>query len=136
MALTADRNTRSKGTPGAQYKIAVKASTIIYEGSIVAVAGATGYAEPAADTAGQIVQGVCMEQADNSDGAAGDIEVTVRKGTFYVTNNGTNPVVQATIGDDVHIQDDQTVRISGSVNSIVAGKVESFDSGGVWIRIS
>jgi len=128
-ALTKDRNTRS-AWKGRALSLKVKAATTIYKGALVAVEAATGYAVPAGDTAGHIVVGVCQGIADNAAGANGAIEVEVHTGVFAVNNNGTNPAVQASVGDDAHVTDDNTIRISGSTNSIVAGKIQGIDADG------
>lgn len=131
-ALTADRNTAAK-TTGRRIALKVKAATKIFAGSLVAVEAATGFAVPAGDTVGHQVMGRACGQADNSAGANGAIEVLVEKGVFKWVN-GAAPAVQATIGDDIMVQDDQTVRIT-STNSIVAGKCDSIDpDGGVWVH--
>lgn len=130
-ALTADRNTAAK-TLGRRISLKVKAATKIFAGSIVAVEAATGWAVPAGDTVGHQVVGRAESQVDNSTGANGDKEVVVHKGVFK-WNNGAAPVVQATIGDTVMVQDDNAVRIT-STNSIPAGVADSIDvDGGVWV---
>lgn len=132
-ALTADRNTVSLWK-GRSIPLKVKASTRIRKGALVAV-DATGFAIPAGDTAGHIVKGIATEDTDNSTGASGDKTVVVDTGVFLVDNNGTNPIVQATVGSNAQVQDDHTVRASGSVNSIVAGKVEFIDATSLQVAI-
>lgn len=132
-ALSTDRNTPRKGILR-QVAYPVKASTVIYGGSIVAI-DATGYAVPAADAANLKVVGVADERADNSAGASGAIDCKVIHGTFKVANNGTNPVVQATVGAAPQIADDQTVRASGATNANTAGIVDRLEADGVWITV-
>ncbi len=124
-ALTADRNTINRGA-GRIMEIPVAASTTIYAGGGVCVL-ATGYAVPAADTAGHITMGVAATAADNSAGSAGDINVLVyQEGTFEFVAAGQT---QANVGDLVYWSDDQTVADAGTTtNDIPAGKIVKFIS--------
>lgn len=134
MALTRDRNTQRRWD-GRSIVLKVKAATTIYAGGLVAV-DSTGYAVPAADTAGHKVAGIADDFVDNSAGASGDERVTVRTGVFKLANNGTNPVIQTTVLAACQVADDQTVRASGGTNSIVAGVVQEIDpDGGIWVMV-
>ncbi len=127
-ALTKDRDTRS-AWKGRAKSLKVKTATRIFKGAIVAVEAATGFAVPAGDTAGHIVMGISQEDVNNT-GADGALNVEVHTGVFALTNNGTNPAVQASVGDPAHVTDDNTIRVAGSTNSIVVGTVESIEPDG------
>jgi hypothetical protein len=132
-ALTKDRNAISLWK-GRAVVLKVKTNVKIFKGSLVAV-DATGFALPAADAAGQKVIGIAQAIADNTGGADGAIEVVAEKGVFLVVNNGVNPAVQASIGSAAHVQDDQTIRVAGSVNSIVAGVIDFIDATSLQVGI-
>lgn len=133
-ALTKDKNVERRHTQRV-IALKVKTNTVIYQGALVAV-DATGFAVPAADAANQKVVGIALENVNNNPGADGAKTVKVQKGQFKVVNNGTNPIVQATVGGNALVVDDQTVRASGAANSIVAGVVDEIDADGVWINIA
>ncbi len=134
-ALTKDKNVNSKET-GRSIAVQVAASTQIFAGAMVS-ANATGFAIPAADTAGTVVMGIAEEAGDNSSGADGDIEIRIRKGTFELLTLGT-VVDQADVGRAVFVSDDQNVEKTGGVaNNIKAGLLDSLDTetGNPWVRI-
>ena len=114
----------------------VAASTLIEAGKMVAV-NATGYAVEASDAAGITVIGIAEETIDNSSGADGDLTVLVqRKQAFKLKNSGTAAVTQATIGDSVYVEDDETVALAaGPTNDIIAGTCLGVESDGVWVEI-
>jgi hypothetical protein len=132
-ATTTDRNTPRK-VIYREVAYPVKAATKINGGTIVAV-DATGYLVPAADAAGLKVVGCSDEGVDNTAGASGALECKVLHGVFKFANNGTNPVVQATVGSAPQIADDQTVRASGATNAITAGIVDRVESDGIWLSV-
>jgi len=132
MALTADRNTVARD--GNQITLAVAAGTIIYAGALVA-RNAAGNAVPASNTAGLAVVGMAEAQVDNSAGAAGDLNVTVRRNrVFRFTNSGTSALTIADIGANAIVEADDIVA-KAATNSIVAGKIMDVDAGGVWIEV-
>lgn len=117
-------------TPEVEGKIVnipVKAATTIYGGTLVAINTTTGHAEPAADAANLKVIGVAQADADNASGSAADIDVTVKRGVFGLSNDGTNPVSVVDLFQDVYVKDDQTVDDDGGTNNIVAGKLWKMD---------
>jgi len=132
-ATTADRNTAQKKLLR-EVAYPVAASTTIPGGVLVAL-NAGGYLINAADAASITVVGVSFERIDNSAGANGALECKVLKGSFKFFNNGTNPVVQGTVGKQPQIADNQTVRASGATNDIKAGVVDRLESDGVWLWI-
>lgn len=115
--LTKDRNTVRKD--GIEVAYPVAASTKIYAGSQVCI-NTSGYAVPAADTAGYKFVGVAQEYVDNSAGANGDLTVRVRrKGSFEFAGAGFT----VTDVDKVcFASDDQTVALS-TTNSVVVGRI-------------
>ena len=117
----------------------VAASTIIYNGSIVAVFTATapsnqGGATPAADAVNIRIIGMAIEQQDNSGGAFGAKEI-----------NCIAPVaarfdaVETTYlapGSMLYVVDDHTVGDAPGTNSIKAGVcLQRISSTEVWIYI-
>ena len=133
MALTADRNTPYRN--GEFLNIGVAGSTKIYAGAMVAK-NTSGYALPAADTAGLIVMGRSEEQVDNSSGSNGDENITIRRNeAFKFKNSTTNAVTIAEIGKDIFVEDDETVSKEPGTNSIIAGKCIDVESDGVWVFI-
>lgn len=129
-----ERNTPYKD--GELLNFAVAASTKIEAGKMVSV-GADGYAIEAADAASTIVIGVADETVDNSAGADGALSVRVRRGkVFKLKNSATNPAVQASVGSDIYVEDDETVAVAaGPTNDIVAGVCLGVESDGVFVAI-
>lgn len=131
MALSADRLTSYREGVELEYK--VYQSVKIYAGSLVCV-NSSGYAIPAADAAGNVLIGVALEQADNSSGSSGDINVRVRaNGTFEFA---ATSISQAHVGDLMYVVDDQTIDETTPGNSVVAGiltKYVSTTKG--WVKI-
>ncbi len=124
-ALTKDRNTPNKEL-GRSISLRMLANAHIFGGSQVCL-GATGFAIPAADVAtGTKVIGVADEEVDNTGGADGDARVLVRKGVFGFVNDGN--VVQADIGADAMVEDDQTVtNAATATNDKIAGTIDDID---------
>ena len=132
-ALAKDRN-----TPERDGKFLVRdaaAAKKFFAGSLVAL-DASGNATPGAVATTLIGAGRCDEYVDNSAGAAGDVEVKIRKGTFRFGNSAAaDEITAAEIGDDCYIVDDQTVaKTDGTATRSVAGKIADVDSDGVWVR--
>jgi hypothetical protein len=103
--------------------IGVIASDIIYEGAAVGDNGA-GYARPL--SGGDKFLGFALEKADNSSGAAGDINVEVRRqGVIVLSVSGA---VITDVGQPVYATDDDTfsfIKTSGSFVGLVKRFVES-----------
>ncbi len=127
-ALTQGRNTARRD--GDIFEVPVAASTIIYDGAMVARNG-DGNAVPAADTAGLVVIGRAEARADNSGGAAGAITVTVRSGVFAWSHGG---LTRADLGKVVYATDDQTVA-TASANKAPAGILVDVTSDGAWVKV-
>lgn len=132
-ALAADRNTQRKD--GTLIPAQVVADDCIYGGALVAV-NAAGYALPGSDTAGLIFHGVADARADNTGGAAGDIDVVVRRKGVFLFAMGT-AITIANVGDTVYLVDDQTVDLAANTtNDIKCGTiVEYYSTTQAWIDI-
>jgi hypothetical protein len=131
-ALAADRTTIRREEENISLPVA--AAKTMYLGAL-AVTDASGNAEPGTTATGKTVQGrVSVETIDNSAGAAGDLNVEIRRGIFKWANSGSDPVTAANVGDTVYIEDDQTVAATGTGKS-AAGIMEELDAdGGVWVN--
>lgn len=114
----------------------VAASTHIYQGSIVALNSA-GYLVPASADASLHIVGVAQVEADNSPGAAGDIDCSVERGAFYFANgSSTAAIVEGDIGRVVYAADDQTLsRINTSGTLPAIGKVLGVDDSKVIVEV-
>jgi hypothetical protein len=132
-ALAADRNTPLKD--GEIIAVPVATGVKIYAGALVA-ASATGFATPGATATTLTYLGRAEAQADNTTGANGAISVQVRRNkAFKFANLGADLVVQADLGKNCYIVDDQTVaKTSGGGTRSVAGKVLGVESDGVWVE--
>ncbi len=132
-ALTKDRNTLNKEL-GRSILVPVAATTQIFAGAMVA-RNATGFAVPAADTAGLKVVGVADEGVDNDPGADGDLSIIVRKGVFGFTTLGT-VIDQADMGNEVFVSDDNNLEKTGGVsNNIRAGTLDAIEGSQFYIKI-
>lgn len=132
MALTKARNTIEQGENIIVLK--VKASTKIYEGSIVAVEG--GYAVPGKKATGLVAAGRAEEFVDNTGtgGTNGARSIRVKRGVFLFENDITNPVTEAHMLGICYILDDETVT-GLDVGASEAGKVLGFDGDQVIVEI-
>jgi hypothetical protein len=132
-ALTADRNTPTKGEPELR-ELPVKAATTIYAGALVCL-DASGWAVPGATATTLVAIGRAEEKVANS-GANGALNVKVRRGVFRFGNSASGDLIARTeIGKDCYIVDDQTVaKTNGSSTRSVAGKVYDVDAIGVWVE--
>lgn len=127
MALTADAPIKPLEGDLADYPVA--ASTKIYEGALVGIAAATGYAINLLANTTDFFAGVAYRQCDNSGGAAGDKKVRVRRGNYgklYVQVAVTG-ATQAGVGDTVYATDENTFTMTASTNKPV-GKLAYFES--------
>ena len=131
-ALAKDRNTpRSEGE---FISASVAAAVTIYAGALVA-RPAAGHAAPATEAANLVALGRAEERADNSSGAAGDINVRIRRGTFRWANSAADKIAAADIGGDAWIVDDQTVAKTHNSNArSKAGRIVGVDAEGVWVE--
>jgi len=111
---------------GDQAEYDVIASDIIYEGAAVGLVTASGHARPL--TSADRFVGFAIKKADNEDGAAAAINVTVRKkGVVKLSVSGA---VITDVGQPVYAQDDNSfsfVKTSG----VFIGFVKQYVSSGV-----
>lgn len=128
-ALDADRNTPRRS--GDRLNLPAAAAKKFYAGAIVA-RDAAGNATPGATAADILGMGRCKEQVDNTNGAAGAVQVVIEKGIFHYANSVADPVVVSDIGNNCYIVDDQTVSHTDN-NQSVAGIVFDVDANGVWV---
>ena len=128
---TAARNIqRAIGSGGYLGTHPVVASDIIYEGSAVGIVKASGHARPL--TLPDRFAGFAKEKANNSAGAAADIDVEViRKGVVTLTIAG---VVITDVEQPVYATDDNTFTMSpvstADVSAVYIGDVIRWDSSG------
>ena len=101
--------------PGDLSAYPVVATDVIYEGAAVGEDG-SGYSRPL--VAGDAFQGFAIEQADNSDGSAGDIDVTVRtKGKIQLPIAAIG--ITANDRAAVYASDDDTFTLTAASNSLI-----------------
>lgn len=133
MALSADQNTPE--IEGKLFSYPVLTGVKCYAGGI-AVLDASGWCKPAVTAAGLVAVGRFDEQVDNTLGASGDLNVTVREGTFRFNNSAdADLITKAEIGDTCFLVDDATVAKTSAANTrSVAGYIRQVDSDGVWVQ--
>lgn len=132
-ALAADRTTPYRD--GKEFAFPVAASTKIFAGAIVAL-NASSLAVKGATATGLIAVGVAIEQADNSAGGNGAINVKVRRGLWLMGNSASSDAIAlADVGATCYIVDDQTVaKTDGSSARSAAGTVRDVNASGVWVE--
>jgi len=122
--------------------VPVAAGALIYAGALVVLAG--GYAEPGTAATGLVAIGRAEHQANNVSGAAGAINIRVRRGVFLWTNSpaGADLIAEANIGEPCYILDDNTVAltsapVSGAATRSVAGRIYDIDpqTGNPWVEV-
>ncbi|MBN7785142.1 hypothetical protein JYP51_09440 [Ponticoccus gilvus] len=128
MTALAKNTPRTRVGNGQRFVDPVAAATRLFAGAMVAL-DASGNAIPAIPAA-TAMRGVSIEEADNSDGAAGDVSVPIERGPFLVANDGT--LDRTDIGSDVYVIDDNTV---GAAGTLVAGKCLDVNDLGVVVEI-
>lgn len=144
VALAADRaipGTLEKASfLGMQHELGVGGGEVIFQGALCVV-DATGFVAPGTVATTLVAVGSALEGADNTAGADGDINVKIRSGIFKYVNDAGTPVVQADVGTDCFILDDQTVSGDPTARSR-AGMVYKLDvaadvgGAGVWVAIA
>ncbi|APE43650.1 hypothetical protein BOO69_09655 [Sulfitobacter alexandrii] len=125
--LTKNRTTAELASGGKQLSDPVAADTKIFLGAMVGL-DAAGNAVPAAP-ATPVMRGVASAEADNTDGAAGAIAASTKRGTFLFNQTGLD---RTDIGSDVYVADDNTVAATGT---LVAGKLIQIEAAGAWVEI-
>jgi hypothetical protein len=111
-ALTKDRATPYRD--GIEIEFPVAANSKIYAGSLVC-ANTSGYAVPAADTAGLKFLGVALEQVDNTGGANGAKKVRVRRSGAFEFD--ALSITQAMVGSSMYVMDDHTIDDASGPNA-------------------
>lgn len=130
-ACTEDRRTTYR--EGLELEFPVKAATLIYAGSMVAVDN-TGYAVPAGNTAGHKLVGIALEQVNNAAGANGGVSVRVR--TAGAFEFGAVAIAQTNLGADMYVVDDQTFDKTDPGQGIKCGKLVKYSAATKgWIKI-
>ncbi|MBD1220591.1 hypothetical protein IC789_15280 [Acinetobacter seifertii] len=120
--------------------VPLKAGAVVLVGTF-ALVDDTGFAvaSTAAIAATQKVVGAWDGSADNTTGEDGDVLATARrKKQFLFRNSKTDPVTQAQFGEDVFVEDNQTVAKTTGAGLPVAGKCMGFDTqftDCVWVEI-
>jgi hypothetical protein len=103
----------------------VIASDIIYAGAAVGENSSTGTARPL--VAGDNFMGFCLEQADNSTGAASAINVKLQyAGVVKLSVTGVSSTAQ--YGDAVYASDDDTFTTASTGNTQI-GKLKRWITG-------
>jgi hypothetical protein len=124
--LAKDKPRQYENTGGhpAYNEIPAIATDIIYNGAAVGESSSTGTGRPlvAADN----FMGFCIENCDNSAGAAGDklIKVLKRGVAWLTVTNGDNI---NDYGDTVYASDDDTFTMASTGNTAI-GKLIRYDS--------
>lgn len=100
------------------------ATDIIYNGAAVGESTTTGTGRPLA--AGDTFMGFCVEQCDNSAGAAGAKLIKVlQSGVVWLTVTGVDNINDYDV--TVYASDDDTFVLTATANSSI-GKVKRYDS--------
>lgn len=132
-ATTVERLTQRRRADDFSFPVA--AATKILAGTIV-VLNSAGDAEPGTTATGKATVGVAKETADNTGGAAGDVQVPVARGTFLFANSAsTDEITNADYGAECYVVDNQTVAKTHATNTrSVAGVVRGVEAAGVWVE--
>ena len=112
--------------------IPVAAKTVLTENTIVAV-NADGYAVSGTKAEGLIAAGRVERLANNGAGAAGDISVEVRRGTFVWDNDGT--IKSTDVLKECYIAGSTSVTITAEGAS-PAGIILAVDEDGVTVDMT
>ncbi len=118
-ALSSSYDARRKD--GALVLYPLGAGVHVRKGGLLAVAAATGLAQPASDSAGLVFIGVAYEEADNTAGAAGALSVRVLKTGIYTY--AKTAAAQTDVGKAAFVVDDATVSTAATTDSIACGTV-------------
>ena len=102
----------------------VAGSTRIFQGTLVFVS-ATGYADDDTNSGANAFAGIATEEADNSAGAAGDLNVELlTDGVIQLQGSG---FTQADVGKKVYATDNYTLTKTASSNTYI-GHIREFVS--------
>jgi hypothetical protein len=114
-------------------QVPVKADAILYEGAMVALLDADGYAVRAGTSSTGAVIGVSKVTVDATGKSDGDLSADIVHGLFYRENSDTNALVQADVGKLCYVEDDQTVADTGT---IIAGLLLAVNENGALVYIN
>lgn len=129
MAVTANQIIKRQGGRYGRKSIPVAASKNLYEGTFVFL-DAAGRATDVKVDANTIFAGIAIQQADNSSGAAGDINVEVyTNGDFELA---VGSLALANGGAAVYASDNYTATLTATANPRI-GMVSRYLSSGVGI---
>lgn len=117
---------------------AVKMGAVKIPKGVMVCINPTGYAVNGIDSGGHVFAGISYEQADNSTGTAGGKVIRVEKtGEHMFLYNGGD-AVQAVMGKEVYLVDNQTVDddpLSTTADLKCGVVTEVLSAGSVRIRI-
>lgn len=133
-AMTQDRKTQY--TEGVEIVAPVGIAKTIYAGGLVVLDGTTKHAEEASDASGKVFHGVAMEQADNSGGLGGAINIRVRRRGLFLFKIAA--ALQADVGKPVFaLYGDEVALSTGVTYAIMVGQIAALESATkVWVDIS
>jgi hypothetical protein len=106
---------------GALVRYPLGAGVHVRKGGLLAVAAATGLAQPASDSTGLVFIGIAYEDADNTAGPAGAKSVRVLKTGVYTY--AKTAAAQTDVGKAAFVVDDATVSTAATTDSIACGVV-------------
>ena len=134
VALVAPRNTPQ--AIGEFRVVPIAANTRIWAGGMVQITAAN-LADRATATAANICIGRAEETVDNTGGAAGALNVKVRRGLFRYTNSTAGDlIVRSDIGKTVFVvDDDQVAKTNNAGARPAAGICFDVDAQGVWVQL-
>lgn len=125
---------RINETDGVYSDVPVKAGVTIFQGAIVAMEN--NLAVPGKTATGLTVLGFARETIDNTNGADGEVNVPVKRGTISLANLATDLIASGSEGQDCYLVDDQTVAATSDTNTrSVAGTIIQVENGGVFVRL-
>lgn len=146
-AATADRDACRKGDGGELLSYGLTASETVYAGTFVLTGASDGYLKDGVSTypaASYHFAGVAFEGGTCSSTAASTACRVWKDGVFKFYTAGTT-VLQAHVGDECYLHDNQTVRMATvtSTSNIKVGTITEIDtsvattsgSAMVWVRI-
>ena len=122
-SLTEDRLTEYQ--EGVLQAFPVKANAEIFAGSMVCIHGASGYAIPGADAAGNQFIGIAQEYVLGTTSNGGKWVTVRRKGVFEFD---ASSITQAMVGDIMYMVDDQTFDETSPGNNVICGRLVEFIS--------
>lgn len=126
--LTANRNLQDR--MGRRFGYKVKAGVHIFRDAIMAVTAAGLLLKPG-DVGAVAVVGLAPTEADNTNGADGDLVLEPRRGIFPLTVPGaTHAHIKAT----VYCTDDNTLTLTASTN-LAMGTLVGIENGQTWVEV-